>query len=259
MNQMPSIFISHGPPGIAVFATPAGDFLKSLGERLPRPQAILSISAHWETLWPQVTSAPIPTIIYDFGGPPKALKLAYSPQGDPAVAARVVTILQENGYRAESESVRGLDHGTWIPLLMMYPDADVPVVQLSLQTEETSEYLYKLGGSLSELPSEGVLVMASGGAVHNLHEVDQYGIDAPPPDYVKAFDCWLEKMVNSGDVENLLQFKTNGPNAERCHPYPAEHFLPLFVALGAKNGARGRTLHKSFMFGTLSMAAYAWY
>lgn len=258
MDRIPSLFISHGPPVIAVSTTPASRFLSSLGSQLPRPRAIVSVSAHWETVGPKVTAAAAPPIIHDFSGPPGALNLTYGVKGAPETAAKVVALLAEKGIQAEYELERGLDHGTWIPLLMMYPRADVPVVQLSIQTEEDSDYHFRLGEAMRPLADEGVLIMASGGAVHDLDEIHNYAVASPPPDYVQAFESWLESMVAQGNVEALLHYQSQAPDAQRCHPYPGEHFLPLLVALGSKSGSKGQTLHRSFMYGTLSMAAFAW-
>lgn len=258
MGRMPSIFISHGPPVIVVSTTPASSFLTSLGSQFPRPRAIVSISAHWETVGPKVTAAICPAIIHDFPGPPEALDLTYGVKGAPEIAARVVALLAEKGIQAECDPERGLDHGTWIPLSMIYPQADVPVVQLSIQTEEASDYHYRLGEAIRPLADEGVLIMASGGAVHDLDEIHNYAVASPPPVYVQAFDSWLERMVTEGNTEALLQYQTQAPDAPRCHPYPGEHFLPLLISLGSKSGSKGQTLHQSFMYGTLSMAAFAW-
>lgn len=255
---MPTLFISHGPPAIALMETPAAVFLRTLGARLPRPEAIVCVSAHWEAWHPLVTSGAAPDTIHDFGGPPALFRLRYPAPGSPETAAGVLDLLAKNGFEGAPDPDRGLDHGAWIPLMMAYPDADIPVVQVSVQTERDAAWHYRFGEALSPLRNSGVLVVGSGGAVHNLAEMGDYKIDAAPPEYAARFDAWLETAVTGGDLESLLAYKERAPDPERCHPYPAEHFLPFFVAMGAGRGAKARGLHRGFMYGTLSMAAYIW-
>jgi 4,5-DOPA dioxygenase extradiol len=142
----------------------------------------------------------------------------------------------------------------------MYPRADIPVVQLSVQTELDPEHHLALGRALRPLREDGVLIIGSGGACHNLPEITKYHVDSLPVDYAVEFDAWLEKAIGNANVEALVNYKTEGPHASLNHPYPAEHFLPLFVPLGAATThARGRPIHKAFMYGILSMAAYIWH
>ena len=253
----PVLFVSHGPPFVALAECPVHSFLKRLGRDLSRPKAIVSISAHWESIEPLITNAADPELIYDFGGPQSLKNSAYNLSGAPHLAEEILQLLHTEGLGARGFA-RGFDHGTWIPLMLMYPRADIPTVQLSIQTEEDPSYHYRLGKALAPLRESGVLIMASGGAVHNLDEVHQYAIDAEPPAYVHQFDRWLEEQIVGGHTTDLLDYRQQAPQSLRCHPYPAEHFLPLFVALGAATGEKGRRLHDSFLLGTLSMAAYAW-
>lgn len=257
INKAPALFVSHGPPFVALAECPANSFLRGLGRRLSMPRAIISISAHWESVDPLVTNAADPEIIYDFTGPQSLKNTAYNLRGAPSLAADMLQVLHAEGFDARGMA-RGFDHGTWIPLMLMYPDADIPTVQLSIQTEEDPSHHYRLGKALAPLRESGVLIMASGGAVHNLDEVHHHTSDAEPPHYVHQFDRWLEKQILGGHTADLLDYQHKAPQPLRCHPYPAEHFLPLFVALGAATGEKGRRLHDSFLFGTLSMAAYAW-
>jgi 4,5-DOPA dioxygenase extradiol len=143
--------------------------------------------------------------------------------------------------------------------MLMYPEADIPVVQLSVQTELEPRHHLELGRALQPLREDGVLILGSGGATHNLPEIHKYGMDSSPPDYAVAFDGWLERAITTGQEDALLNYKEEGPLASENHPYPGEHFLPLFVPMGAGGpNAPGRVLHRAFMYGVLSMAAYAW-
>jgi len=158
---------------------------------------------------------------------------------------------------AGTDAARGLDHGAWVPLALMYPQADVPIVQLSVQTRLGAAHHLILGRALQPLREEGVMILGSGGATHNLNEMDAE-IDAPPADYAVAFDAWLTQAVTEGREQALVNYLNEGPSAHRNHP-TAEHWLPLFVPLGAASAnARGRVLHQAFNYGTLSMAAFGW-
>jgi 4,5-DOPA dioxygenase extradiol len=258
-HPMPTLFISHGPPTLSLLETPAAMFLKGLGARLPRPEAILCISAHWEAWRPTLSGPAAPSTLHDFGGPPQLFDLHYPAPGNPGLAERVMGRLEENGMACGIDPERGLDHGAWVPLRLIYPDADIPVLQLSIQTDLGPDHHLALGRALAPLRREGVLIMGSGGATHNLPEIHGRGMTDPPVDYAGAFDDWLATCIGEGRTSELLNYKREGPSAERNHPWPAEHFLPLFVPLGAAGeGVPGRVLHRSFMYGLLSMAAYRW-
>lgn len=258
-QKMPSVFISHGPPSILLMESPVSDFLKKLRHDLPVPKAILCISAHFEAYRPILTSAPDPQLIYDFGGPPQLFNETYPVKGSPELAENAMTLLKENGIMIQENNQRGLDHGVWVPLKLMFSGAEIPVVQLSVQTEMDASHHYELGKALRPLREQGVLILGSGGAVHNLDEIHQYKRNDPPTDYALAFDRWLEKSIKEGQEAQLIDFKREAPEPEKSHPYPAEHFLPLLVCLGSGNPEnRGKKIHHGFMFGTLSMAAYQW-
>ncbi len=272
---MPSVFISHGAPSLSLDGGPARDFLQALPATLPHPRAILCISAHWETPAPRVTGSPAPETIHDFYGFPEALyALRYPSPGDPQLARRVAGLLVDAGLPADVDPERGLDHGAWVPLMLMAPRADVPVVQLSVQTRLGPQHQLAVGRALAPLRAESVLILGSGGATHNLGELQWGGSDALPPAFAGAFDDWLADAVAAGDEAALLRYRDVAPHAQRNHP-TAEHFLPLFVPLGAAHegaltaaneapranmakGAGGRVLHRSFAYGSLSMAAFQW-
>lgn len=246
----PSLFLSHGSPMLAVDAAqPAHGFLRALGAQLPRPEAVLVVSAHWDTTAPRATGSPQPDTLHDFYGFPAPLyRLRYPAPGRPELAAQVVRVL---GADAAVDTDRGLDHGAWVPLLLMYPRHDVPVVQLSLQTALGPAHHLRLGEALAPLREQGVLIIGSGGATHNLREYFHASAGHEP---YEAFAAWLHETLMRGEQEALLDYRRRAPHASRNHP-TEEHFLPLFVALGA-GGPKARRLHASFDC-VLAMDAYA--
>lgn len=260
-DLMPVLFLSHGSPTLPFDNVPARDFLMRLGAKLPVPKAILCISAHWEAALPSVTASAAPSTIHDFYGFPQALfDLQYDVPGDPDLARRIVTMLESGGINAVLSSDRGLDHGAWNPLMLIYPQSDIPVLQLSLVHRGKTVDHIAIGRLLAPLRAEGVLIVASGGAVHNLRAVE-WGGRTPPPDWAGAFDRWLQAHIEAGDYAAMAAYRTEAPDATLAHP-SEDHLMPLFVALGAAAGttetAQGRQIHASFTFGSLSMASYAW-
>lgn len=258
MAALPSLFVSHGAPSLALGAAPARAFLCGLGSGLARPEAILCISAHWETAEPAVNATGRPETVHDFFGFPAPLyELRYPAPGAPELASRVAALLEKAGFACRADPEHGLDHGAWVPLLLMYPAADIPVAQLSVQMPRGPAHHVALGRALAPLRAAGVLVLGSGGATHNLAEFRGQPEDAPPAPHVVAFDAWLAGAAEAGDEASLVDYRRTAPEARRSHPRE-EHFLPFFVAFGAGGaGARGRRLHRSFTHGMLSMAAFA--
>lgn len=254
MSALPSLFVSHGAPTIAVEPSAAAEFLRGLGPRLPAPRAILVISAHWRAARPSLTAAARPDTVHDFGGFPRALyALRYPASGDPALAAAIAARLGDAGLPAALDAHRGHDHGVWTPLMLMYPRAEVPVLQLSLLAGVEADTHYALGQALAPLREQGVLVVGSGGTTHNLRELD-FRPGAPAPDWVSAFTDWLAARLADQDLQALLDYRRRAPAAVRNHPSD-EHLLPLFVALGA-GGWPARRLHTSHSYGALRMDAW---
>lgn len=258
MTSFPALFVSHGAPDLLLHASPARDFLQHLGAQLGTPRSILVVSAHWLTHVPTVSSAPQMTTVHDFGGFPSALyELTYTPPGAPHIAELTGKLLMQAGFECAVQPNRGLDHGAWEPLMLMYPDATIPVTQLSIQPTLGTSYHLQLGRSLSSLRQEGVLILASGAATHNLRTFGQYAFDAPPPPWAHQFDDWLASAIAHNDIDTLLDYRKQAPHALQNHP-SEEHLLPLFVALGAGGeSTQGTQLHTSFTYGAFSMAAYA--
>ncbi len=255
MNALPSVFISHGSPMHALEPGAAGEAWKALGRRLPRPRAVLICSAHWETNLPMLTGSPKPETIHDFYNFPAPLyRLRYPAPGAPELAQRAQALLNEAGIRAGIDGCRGLDHGAWAPLLYVYPEADVPVVQLSVQPALGPRHHFALGRALGALTHEKVLVVGSGHMTHNLRDWAR-GSGRPEP-YAREFQEWVKQKLEQKDVESLVDFRTRAPHGARAHPTD-EHFLPLFFALGAAaEESRPERIFEAIDAGALAMDAY---
>ena len=272
--RTPTLFISHGSPMLAIEKSPARDFLIEYGKTLKKPRAIVIASAHFETSRPAVVGDAKPEMIYDFGGFPDALyQIVYPAPGDPVVATKVGGLLAEAGFAPAMMSQRGFDHGTWVPLSLLFPNADVPVVQVALQPHLGAEHHVKLGRALTSLKDEDILVIGSGNATHNLRAFfvtrirgeDDFstptgatatGDGRKVPDWVLAFDDWVRDKVQAGNVDDLTNYRARAPFARENHP-TEEHFLPLFVAWGAAGTeAPVARVVDGFEAGALSMASY---
>ena len=256
---MPALFVSHGSPMLLLEDGSARRFLAGYATDLPRPRAILVASAHWETPAPRLTAGAHPETIHDFGGfPPALFRMRYPAPGDPALAERAAGLLRAAGLPADLDGRRGFDHGCWVPLSLIFPEADIPVVQLSLQSHLGAEHHYRMGEALRPLRDDGVLIVGSGSLTHNLMLLQRGAPeDQPPPAWALAFEQWIADRVAAGDVAALLDWRARAPNAAAAHPSD-EHFLPFFVALGAAlPGERGLRVHHSHTYAALAMDAYA--
>ena len=255
--RLPAVFISHGSPTLPLERGAAVDFLRSLGGALGRPEAILVVSAHWDTACPAVSSAAKPETIYDFYGfPPELYRLRYPAPGAPKLAERAAGLLKAKGLQTDIDPGRGLDHGAWTSLLLMYPAADIPVTQFSIQSQLGPGHHVRLGEALRPLRDEGVLILASGGATHNLRELSRQRGNPVLQPWVVEFNEWLAAALLARRKEDLVGYREKAPHAVRNHPTD-EHLIPLFVALGAgdPSGATQR-LHSSIESGVISMDAY---
>ena len=254
--KLSTVFVSHGPPSLVLQENPAKKFLSGLGRILGKPRAVLCVSAHWETQKPVVSTARTPETVHDFFGFPKALyDIRYPAAGAPDLADQVMELMSKSGMHCAPDPHRGLDHGAWIPLMLMYPDADVPVTQLSIQPDASPADHLAVGRALTPLCEQGVLVLGSGGAVHNLSQFEPGSLDVPA--WALRFDDWLADVLEAGDADELANRWIQGPDGQTAHPHD-EHLLPLPVAMGAAGAhAKGRALHRGFMDGALGMAAYA--
>lgn len=258
-QRAPVLFVSHGAPTVALETNGYTRALAALGSRLVAPRAILVVSAHWE--WPgpaRVNAVARPSIIHDFSGfPPEMYALRYDAPGAPDVAEEAVDLLTSAGIHAVVETARGWDHGVWVPLRLMYPGADVPVVEISLPIPRSPDRLLRMGRCLAPLRDQGVLLVGSGGVVHNLRRLRWEDDDAPPAAWAAEFDTWVAERVESRAFDEILRYRDRAPNAEEAVP-TTEHFDPLFFVLGAaREGDRATWIHASFRFGTLSMRTLA--
>ena len=255
---MPSLFLSHGSPTLPLTDTPARSFLSQFSGTIARPKAILVISAHWETSVPTVNAVDRNDTIHDFRGFPQALyELRYPAPGSPAVAARAADLLRASGIDCRIDQSRGLDHGAWVPLLLMYPQADIPVLQLSLQPHLGTGHHLRMGRALAPLRQEGVLIIGSGSMTHDLSEFRGHGPNDPAPDWVNAFADWFDSALSAGRTDDLLDYRRQAPFAVKNHP-SEEHLLPFYAALGAAGeNARAMRLHASATYGVLRMDVYA--
>lgn len=254
--MQPTLFLSHGSPMLALQPIPARDFIASLGQSLTRPDAVVVISAHWETDVPAVNAVAANETIHDFYGfPPALYQLSYPAPGAPDLAAHIADLLGDAGLRAHIDTQRGLDHGAWVPLLMMWPDHDIPVLQLSVQSSLGPGHHVQLGRALASLRAQNILVLASGSFTHNLRAV-QWNNPAAQPAWVTEFSDWMHDALTHGRTCDLVAYRRLAPHAVMAHPTD-EHLLPLFVALGAAGeGATATRIHSSVDLGTLRMDAY---
>ena len=255
-EKMPTLFISHGGPNIITDPSEARDYLESLSTRFEKPKAIVIASAHFEVDdVAAVVADPAPGMIYDFGGfAPELYQMVYPAPGEPELAERVATMLAQAGIKAGIAQKRGYDHGTWTPLKLAFPDADIPIVQVSIDPGQDAHYHYALGKALSPLREEGVLVIGSGHITHNLRAV--FGVmrggAKPDPAMVEAvssFTDWFADTFEKGDREAILDWKDVAPHAKENHPTD-EHLMPIFFAYGAAGeGAEAERVHASRQFG----------
>jgi len=247
--MLPSLFVSHGSPMLALQPGASGPALARLAAALPRPEAIVIVSAHWESRELLVMGNPQPATWHDFGGFPAALyAVQYPAPGAPALAARVAQLL---GARLDGQ--RPFDHGAWVPLSLMYPQADIPVIQVSLPSQAGPALQLEVGAALRGLRAEGVLLVGSGSITHNLGELDWHAGPEVIEPWASAFRDWVVEKLQAHDHAALLDYRRQAPFAVRNHPSD-EHLLPLYFAMGA--GERFGIVHQGFTLGALGMDIY---
>jgi 4,5-DOPA dioxygenase extradiol len=256
-GQTPVFFISHGAPTFALEPGKLGPQLQALGRQLGEVRAVLVVSPHWQTRGVSVSTTASPETIYDFGGFPAALyALQYPVAGAPQVALDAARLLTEAGFATDIDRFRGLDHGAWVPLMHLLPDAQFPVFQVSIPYDLTTEKALQLGHALAPLRQQGVLIVASGSMTHNLGEFRR-GV-AEGDHYVQEFSNWVKTAVLANAVQPVIRYRSEAPHAERAHP-TEEHFLPLLVALGAQGeGDAAQLIDGGIQHGMLSMDSFVW-
>ncbi|MGA3826071.1 MULTISPECIES: DODA-type extradiol aromatic ring-opening family dioxygenase [Pseudomonas] len=252
--MLPSLFISHGSPMLALEPGASGPALARLAAELPRPKTIVLVSAHWESQDLRVSSNPQPQTWHDFGGFPAALfAVQYPAPGQPELAEQVAQLLRADGLPAQLDDQRPFDHGVWVPLSLMYPQADIPVVQVSLPSRMGPALQTQVGHALSSLRQQGVLLIGSGSITHNLRELDWHAGPESVEPWAKAFRDWMIEKLAANDEAALHDYRRQAPNAVRSHPSD-EHLLPLYFARGA--GGDFSIAHQGFTMGALGMDIY---
>ncbi len=258
---MPSIFVSHGAPTLATKNGAARRFLQNLSTMIEKPRAILIMSAHHDGRGKGavVSTTSNHRAMHDFGGFPKELyQLNYPAPGNPDLAREVTKVLNQNSIDTLEDPTTGLDHGAWVPLLLMYPRAQIPIVRLSIDISRSPQWHFRLGEALRGFREQGILIMGSGSTTHNLQEFFQggYVYEDPAPIWVTSFADWLAKKIEEGNQSAVLNAVSTGPNGQRNHP-SMDHILPLFFAMGAGSAnTPGLRLHQSSTYGVLSMDMY---
>lgn len=249
-------FISHGAPTLIIDDNAAHNFLKALPSDIEKPSAILVISAHWETRLPTTNSVQTNETIHDFYGFNRELyELKYNAPGNPQLANEICETLFSAGLQAQIDSNRGLDHGAWVPLKIMYPNADIPIVQLSIQSHLGVGHHFELGKALAHLREKNVLIIASGSFTHNLRALDWN--NGPEADWSLEFSDWFHNAIIENRICDLMAYQRLAPNAKFAHPTD-EHLLPIFVAMGAAGkDYKATRIHQSALFGSLRMDAYS--
>lgn len=263
MTVMPTLFISHGGPNIVTDDSPARSYLQSLSKLLPaKPKAIVIVSAHFETDGVAVVTDPNPGMIYDFGGfAPELYKMVYPARGELDLAQRVFDRLEKAGLSPHTYEKRGYDHGTWTPLLLAFPEADIPVVQVSIDPRRDAAWHYALGKALGDLREEGILLIGSGHITHNLRAFFSIMRNGAAPDpalagKVEAFTSWFAEKLAAGDKDAILRWKELAPFPAENHPTD-EHLMPIFFAFGAAGGsARAERVHASKQMGFFAFDSY---
>lgn len=251
--MLPSLFISHGSPALILMENDTTRFFKQLSTQFNKPKYILVISAHWTTKELQILANDEPFLIYDFYNFPKEMyEMEYPALNPMDNVDDIVKLLEKNNISITKDEDRiGYDHGVWSPLKLIYPKADIPVIQLSLPMSYTPNELLKLGEVLSLLRKD-TLIIGSGNMTHNLGGVNWRNIEAKPEVYAQRFRDWIVEKLEKGDKKSVEEYMAKAPYVRENHP-TTEHFLPLFVVLGTSKDGIGESLHDSYMFGNLSM------
>lgn len=253
-----ALFVPHGSPTFALDPGAAGSAMAQLPALLPTPRAIIVVSPHWDTEVITVSTATKLETIYDFYGFPEALyRIKYPAKGNPEAALEVVAALQKRFKQVNTDPTRGLDHGAWTPLRQMFPNADIPVIAVSIQSHAGTAHALAMGEALEELTHQGFLVIGSGNITHNLGDLRMAAMQGGrTPAYVQTFADWVEVQVTGHHVQNLIDYRQHSPEGVRSHP-TEDHLLPLFVAMGAAGkGASAKAFFRGISSYVIAMDGY---
>ena len=259
-QHFPALFVAHGAPTFILQPGEAGAALEAMAQKLAKPKAILIVSAHWDTAVPTLNIACRPDTVHDFYGFPQELySMRYPAPGAVSWAMEARSLLEESGFKVELDAKRGLDHGAWVPLKLMYPDASIPVLAMSIQSHLGAAHHYRVGQAIAPLANEGVLIIGSGNLTHNLGDFGRLRGSETIPAYVTDFQDWVKAMLEERNIEALLDYRQQAPGALKAHPTD-EHWLPFYVALGAA----GKTFETELIYSgiqhqMLAMDSYAFW
>lgn len=257
MSLLPSLFVSHGAPTLILEPSLTRMFLAGLSQLMPKPTAILVMSAHWCTRAPAISAAEMPQTVHDFYGFPEPLyQIRYPAPGAPVLAAKAQALLSAAGLPAALDPGQGLDHGGWVPLKLGWPEADIPTAQIAVQPYADPRHHFAIGAALRPLRAEGVLLLGSGSFTHNLGALQRGPGPTKTPAWAHEFVDWTVANLAALRIDDLLEYRTRAPHARQNHPTD-EHLLPFHFALGSGTpGAAVERLHQGFEFGALAMDAF---
>ncbi len=256
---MPSFFIAHGSPLIAIEDNEYTQFLQTLGGTFPKPAGVVLFSAHWESTVQLVSDVKEYDTIYDFYGFPEEMyNIKYPAKGSPTIVKYIEEMFAANEIPFETETKRGLDHGAWVILKFLYPNGEIPVISMSVNPSVTPEEQYKIGQSLAELRRKDILIIGSGGTVHNLRALRRTETSGNVDPWALEFDNWLAMNLSNWDLNKLFKYDSLAPHADYAVPrYGNEHFIPIFYAMGAADHERtAKLIHRSFRYGNLSHSVW---
>ncbi|MCF2938055.1 dioxygenase [Paenibacillus alkaliterrae] len=253
--MIPSYFFAHGAPSIVLDQNAYTAFIKKFTASTPKPKAIVLFSAHWEQSMQTISAVDTYSTIYDFSGFQDELyQMTYPAKGERSLSDQIQSLFSKQGIQSEMDEERGLDHGAWAVLKLIYPEADVPVVALSVNRYLTNDQQYQIGRALSELREQDVLIIGSGGTVHNLRRLNWQG--EGNDEWAESFDNWLQSKLETWDVDALFNYRELAPYSKEAVP-TNEHFIPLLLAMGAGDKNRqAKLLHRSYQFGNLSLSCW---
>lgn len=255
-SVFPSFFVSHGGPTLISEKNDYVSYLKQFQKTIPKPKAIVIFSAHWDSKVQMIGCPKNFETIYDFYGfPDEYYKVKYPAFSDLSLGKEIYSLLANNGIDSKLDESRGLDHGAWTPLYLMFPNPDFPIISMSINSNSPLEYLYKVGKALEPLRSQGILILASGALLHNLGKIDIYA--TKPTIAAKSFEEWMQKQILSWNLENICLYDKKGPYAREAVGYGQDHFVPLLYAMGTGDSYKKvKLIYQEYVYGAMSYSLY---